>query len=291
MLATGVYPASITAFDDKGMVDHLAMARLLSHFEAQGCKGVVLAGTNGEGPSLSAVEKRDLVRAMVPVKGKLDVIAGVASNSLEEAVWLVKQATKDGAAAALVMAPSYFREAREDGVASWFEELMSRTNLPILVYNFPQRTGFTHTAEFMARLSTHPNFAGLKDSSGNEDNLDRYRSVLSAEHVLFVGNETLLLRALDLSWTGTISGAANVVASWLVEVIRSEGENQEVKFDMLMPVLESIRKAPQPATHKAVLQALGYLDQAAVRLPLEASRPEETAHLLASLSSLGLESR
>src|SRR4051812_46324331 len=111
----GCYPAAVTPFREDGEVDQPGMARLLAWFESQGCAGAVLAGTNGEGPSLSAVEKRDLLRAMLPMRGKLELILGVATPSLSEAIWSCRQVAKAGATAALVMAPGYFREASEDG--------------------------------------------------------------------------------------------------------------------------------------------------------------------------------
>lgn len=288
MLLPGVYPASITPFTPEGKVDHLTLARLLAGYEAAGCKGVVLAGTNGEGPSLSAVEKRDLVRAMAPVRGKLQLIAGVASPSLDEAIWLCQQAAKDGAAAALVMAPGYFREASSEGIAKWFEHLLDDAKLPVLAYNFPQRTGITLTSDLLARLAGHPNFAGLKDSSGERANLPAYRAALKEHHVLYVGNETLLLEALANGWTGSISGAANVVAEWLCQVLATTGEAQRTKFELLLPVLEAIRKSPQPATHKAILHAKGLLPCDDLRLPLEPAPAEAVASVRAALSGLGL---
>lgn len=289
LLEPGVYPASITAFTSEGKVDHVAMAKLLAHFEAQGCKGVVLAGTNGEGPSLGAVEKRDLIRAMVPVRGKLDIIAGIATGSLDEAIWLGKQAAKDGARAMLVMAPGYFREASEEGVARWFEAVMNAVDLPLLAYNFPQRTGIMMTADLMGRLARHERFAGLKDSSGSRGNLPAYRSALGAEHSLFVGNETLLLEALANGWTGTISGASNVVSGWLAQVMFEKGEAQAAKFQLLMPVLEAIRKAPQPGTHKAVLTRLGLLPLPDLRLPLMSPPEDAVESVLAAQATLGIQ--
>jgi 4-hydroxy-tetrahydrodipicolinate synthase len=288
VLLPGVYPASITPFTPEGKVDHLIMARLLAGYEAAGCKGVVLAGTNGEGPSLSAVEKRDLVRTMVPVRGKLQLIAGVASPSLDEAIWLCQQAAKDGAVAALVMAPGYFREASPEGIAKWFERLLDDARLPVLAYNFPQRTGITLTPDLFARLADHPNLAGLKDSSGERGNLPAYRTALKEHHVLYVGNETLLLEALANGWTGTISGAANVVAEWLCQVMATSGQAQQTKFDLLLPVLEAIRKSPQPATHKAILHANGLLPCPDLRLPLEAASSEVVTPVRTALSTLGL---
>src|SRR5688572_23691682 len=99
MLKPGVYPAAVTPFDEKGRVDMAGMARLLAWFEANGCVGAVLAGTNGEGPSLSATEKRDLIQHAVPLRGKLDLVLGIATPSLDEAIWLTRRAEEAGAVA------------------------------------------------------------------------------------------------------------------------------------------------------------------------------------------------
>ncbi len=284
----GCFPAAITPYREDGEVDQPGMARLLAWFESKGCAGAVLGGTNGEGPSLSAIEKRDLLRAMMPVRGSLDLILGVATPSLTEAIWTCKQAAKIGAAAALVMAPGYFREASEDGIRGWFMALMDEADLPVLVYNFPQRTGITISADLMESLGRHERMAGAKDSSGNAENLGRYAAALPGRS-LFVGNETLLLDALRSGWSGTISGAANVLPCWLSRIVAlwqaGEQEQAEIKFKLILPALEAIRKSPQPATNKAVLAGLGVIDSGRVRLPLaeSAGSPE----LLAVLRGLG----
>src|SRR4051812_1946026 len=107
VLERGIYPAAVTPFDEKGRVDILCVARLLAWFESNGCKGAVLAGTNGEGPSLSPVEKRDLLRDAMPLRGTLDLILGIATSSSDEAIWLCKQAGAVGAKAILLMPPYY----------------------------------------------------------------------------------------------------------------------------------------------------------------------------------------
>lgn len=269
----GVYPASVTPFDDKGRVDIAATARLLAWFEAAGCKGAVLAGTNGEGPSLSATEKRDLIRDAMGVKGKLDLILGVATSSLEEAVWSCNQACRSGAVAALVMPPSYFREAADEGIVAWFRALMDRTEMPILVYNFPQRTGITIRADMLCGLSEHERFAGVKDSSGHEENLMAYAGVLKGSgKALYVGNETLLLKALGFGWTGTISGASNVMpyplACIVDDWVSDRTESAEAKFAIAEKAIEALRGSPQPATNKALLQDIGVIPSKSVRLPL-----------------------
>lgn len=271
MLRPGCYPAAVTPFAESGEVDHPGMARLLAWYESQGCAGAVLAGTNGEGPSLSAVEKRDLLRAMMPVRGSLDLILGVATSSLSEAVWSCRQASKLGAAAALVMPPGYFREASEEGIARWFEALLDQSDLPMLIYNFPQRTGLNLTPNLLARLAPHPRMIGAKDSSGNVDNLNAYPEALPGKS-LFVGNETLLLKALEKGWSGTISGAANVIPGWLSQVVALWPEDParaRIKFEVALVGIEALRKEAQPAANKAILARLGILDSNRVRLPLQ----------------------
>lgn len=273
MIAPGVYPAAVTPFDARGKIDFESLAKLLAWFESAGCRGAVLAGTNGEGPSLSAVEKRDLIECAAGLRGKLNLFLGIATPSLEEAAWLCRRAADSGAIAALVMPPGYFREASEEGVALWFEALLERSPLPVLVYNFPQRTGITLSPSLLTRLAKRPNMAGIKDSSGEAANLQAFRQAVPEGRALFVGDETLLLDALESGWTGTISGAANSVPHWLSaivgEFVEGSQESAQEKFRILLPTLRAIRKCPQPAGHKGVLERYGVIGSRAVRVPLE----------------------
>jgi len=266
----------VTPFDPKGKPDPVSTAKLLAWFEAAGCSGAVLAGTNGEGPSLSPVEKRDLIRDAMPLRGKLDLILGIATSSSDEAVWLCKQAAALEATAVLLMAPYYFREASEDAIRQWFEVVLDRSPTPVLVYNFPQRTGVTLTAETMAQLAKHETMAGAKDSSGSESNIADYKQAIG-EKSLFVGNETLLLKALEAGWSGSISGAANVLATWLCQIYKEwtggDKESAETKFQIILPLLQAIRSCPQPATNKALLARIGVIADGTPRLPLVSADP------------------
>lgn len=282
----GTYPAAVTPFDEKGRIDAPSLARLLAWFESAGCTGAVLAGTNGEGPSLTAPEKRDLILAASGLKGTLDLVLGIASCSLNEAVWLCKQAHEAGAVAALVMPPFYFKEPL-DSIQAWFAELLDRSPLPILIYNFPQRTGITLTADFMQKAAAHPNCAGLKDSSGNRENLAAYRQAIQRDdQALFVGDETLLLDALQAGWSGTISGATNSIPAWTSQIVQSylsgDAETAAAKFQIALPVIEAMRKVPQPAAHKGILHRRGVLGSPALRLPLTPA-PQEVVDSLATL--------
>ena len=272
-LTMGVYPAAVTPFDESGAVDSASLARLVTYFDAAGCSGVVLAGTNGEGPSLSTFEKRDLVRTVQKVRNRLKVILGVATSSLTEAVWQANQAQKDGADAVLLMPPMYFRSASESGILRWLKEVVDSTSIPILIYNYPKMTGTTLSLAAIEELARHPRIVGFKDSSGDAHNLRNYRSRVSDDKVLFVGDETLLLQALEAGWTGTISGAANLVPQWLSRVMShwhaTDQAETRAAYQLISPVLSYIRSCPQPPANKHVLQQWGVIGTAQPRLPLE----------------------
>lgn len=264
-----VLPAAVTPFNERGRIDDLSVAKLLAHFEAQGCDGVVLAGTNGEGPSLSAVEKRDLLEIAQGCSGTLKRVLGTNSSSLDENIWLSKQAARFGAWAMLVMPPSYFKEVSSAGIIQWYRALLDASPVPIIAYHFPKRTSVPLPPELMRDLADHPNLLGLKDSSGEGKHAE-YREVLP-DHQLFVGDERCLLNALRCGWTGTISGVANVMAGSLVSIVRDwkvAPESAEVKFALALPEIERRRALSQPMAHKCELARLGVIARDDVRLPL-----------------------
>lgn len=287
MIPCGLYPASVTPFDVRGEVDAVSVARLMAHFDASGCTGVVVGGTNGEGPSLSAVERRDVCRVACQSAGRLLVIQGIATSSLTEAIWLASQAHKSGAAACLVMPPSYFRAVGHDAIGDWYEKLLDAQPCPIIAYNFPLMTGIALSPELIQRLASHERFIGLKDSSGEVANLAAYRDVLEDGHRLLVGDERLLVQALEAGWSGSISGVANAMPWWLAQVIaewvRGDFESARAKFELVEPLIRSIRAAHQPATNKALLHSINVLETPDVRLPLRNAEAGEGVRMLGEI--------
>lgn len=287
MLTPGIYPAAVTPFTPKGTLDLASVARLLARFEAEGCQGVVLAGTTGEGSGLSAVEKRDLVRAACSMAGNLQIVLGLATNSLPEAVWLAEQAARSGAVAVLVSPPPFYASAPAEGVFAWLKALLDASPLPVLLYHFPKKFGQGIELAWIERLATHSNFAGLKDSSGERANLAAFRAVVPSDKHLFTGCEPLLVESLGMGWSGSISGASNVLGRWMSAIYAdfSEGNipSAQAKLDLVKTGLEAIRNSPQPATHKAMLYRLNVLTHAAPRLPL---LPVSEEPLLAQIRDL-----
>jgi 4-hydroxy-tetrahydrodipicolinate synthase len=280
----GAFTALVTPFGDSGEIDYAGLVRLLAWHEANGMDGVVVAGTNGEGPSLSAIEKRDLVRFSCQQAGNLKIIFGAGSCSLPEAVWLCEQGEKAGAAAALVLPPYYF-SAEMSGVEDWFRRLIAASPLPIIVYNFPKTTGITLEPSMVERLLQMENCIGIKDSSGDVELLHAYLAVAAAHSKsMLVGDERLLLNALTLGGGGTISGLANSYPTLVARQVRERSEALQALIDECAATLKAL---PQPAVHKTVLDHRG-LPGGRVRPPLEPLSADAAVSVAAFVDRFGM---
>jgi 4-hydroxy-tetrahydrodipicolinate synthase len=265
-----VYSAAVTPFLSDGRVDDVSVVKLLAWFKANGCDGVILGGTTGEGPSLGTYEKRDLIRRAAENSLGMSLVLGTATQSLVEALWLCHQAREVQAEAVLVTPPSFYRESGQEGLVDWFSRLLDKSRIPVLLYNFPQRTMVEFAPETVALLAKHENMLGLKDSSGNSKNLLDYAQAAPGKR-LFVGDETLLVDALAHGWSGTVCGAANVLGIWIKGVdedFKRSPDAARAKLQLSMAPLLALRSAPQPLTHKRILHRLGIISSSAVRSPL-----------------------
>ena len=263
-MRTGSFVALVTPFTPLGTIDFPAVARLLAYHESAGTTGVVLAGTNGEGVSLSGPEKRELVEFAVQHAGGLDVVCGLATCSLTEAIWLSKRALEAGAIASLAMPPFYFRGATEEGIEAWLRELLSGSSLPCILYNFPANVGFPLSANLVRRLFATEHVVGIKDSSGDRGSLNGYlETAQEFGKQVFVGDERLISECLSGGGSGTVSGLANSYPRLVSRVANGDSE--------LQPIVDgahaAIKKHPQPAVHKYVLACRG-LQGGMLRPPL-----------------------
>jgi 4-hydroxy-tetrahydrodipicolinate synthase len=263
-MISGAFTALVTPFDKSGGIDFAACARLLAWHESEGITGVVVGGTNGEGPSLSGPEKRDLIEFAVRNAGKLKVIAGLGSCAMTEAAWLCRQAEKSGAVASLALPPFYFRDASDQAMEAWFSHVLDASDLPCVLYNFPKFTGFTFSTALLDRLFERPTVVGIKDSSGDPALLDQFLAYSSNKAVL-VGDERLILKSLSLGGAGAISGLAN---SFPRLVARQFAERTEEIQGLLDLACSKVKSHPQPAVHKFILSCKR-LPGGAMRPPLE----------------------
>ncbi len=277
-IRAGVHVATITPFTQEGAIDAPYFARLLAHFEAHDAQGVVVAGSTGEGPSLSAPEKVQLYELAVQAKGRLQIVAGVLSCSLDEAFYLARQAAKAGCDA-LMVAPPFYYPTRLEGLIAFYRAVLDASRLPVILYNIPQRTRVKLTPALIDALLEHPNLHGVKDSSGSVRSLGQFLKYAPRLRV-WVGEEKLLMRCLQGGGVGSISGLANVYLPRMVALCRAfeQGADCGGLQTLIDAAADAIDAFPAPANFKYALALVGF-PYAAVRPPLSDLTETQRAQL------------
>ncbi len=266
-LPEGIYTALITPFTTDGELDEPLLMRLLAFQEAAGVQGVVVAGSTGEGPSLSVPEKVALYEIASRTRGQLRIVTGILSCSLNEALYLARQAARAGCDA-LMVAPPFYYHAPLEGLIAFYRTLLKATELPVILYNIPQLSRTPLPIALVEALLPHPNLLGIKDSSGDPESLHAYLNFAPRLKV-WVGEEKLLLENLRRGGAGSISGLANLVPERLVATFRAfhEGRESDGLQQLIDAIADAVDAFPAPANFKAAL-TLRELPFSHVRPPL-----------------------
>ncbi len=252
----------ITPFGDDGELDVTAAIDLVRFLASSGTEAVVLAGTTGESPVLSASEKIELWRE-VTAAATIPVIAGSTTNDTRHSVELTKEAEAAGVAAILAVTPYYSRPSQE-GLTRHFAAVAEATSLPVLLYDIPVRTGRKIATGTMVRLArTHANVVGVKDASGDPAGTARLIAEAPPSFEVYSGDDNLTLPLLAVGAVGVVSVAAHWVGAELAEMVRRFVEGDvagaaELNGELLDAVaFQSGDDGPNPLPAKAILRAMG----------------------------------
>lgn len=222
---TGIIPPLTTPFDAEGAIDLDGLRRNLARYEDarsgdQRLGGYLLFGSNGEAVHLDPGERDtvlEAVRSALPA-GRM-LIAGVNANATREAIAAVRQAADQGADAALVITPYFYRGAMsQDVLERFFNDVADASSLPLLVYNIPQNTGVRVAPATLARLARHPRIVGTKDSSGDFGMLAETVRRVPDDFRVFVGNAGILQPALEAGAAGGILAVACALPDACIEL-------------------------------------------------------------------------
>lgn len=281
--------AMVTPFSSDGKVDYKVAATLAKKLVDHGSEGLVVAGTTGESPTLSSQEKLKLFETVVDTVGeKASVIAGTGSYSTEESVKLTKEAEKTGVHGTLVVAP-YYNKPPQEGLYRHFVAVADATELPLMVYNIPGRTGVNISADTMARLSERKNIVAVKESSGNLAQTAEYKQKLPEDFLIYSGDDALTLPMMALGACGVVSVASHVAGQKLKAMIEAfqRGETVEAsKLHMeLLPLFNVLFITTNPIMVKAAVNMLG-TPVGSVRLPLVDANPQEQDKLREVMNQL-----
>jgi 4-hydroxy-tetrahydrodipicolinate synthase len=282
----GVYAAAVTPLKEDFSPDLSAIFPLLNFLAQRGCHGALLLGTTGEGPSFSARERLEILRAALEIRQThphFRLLAGVGTPSLSETADLTRAAFEMGYDAALSLPPYYFRKAGEEGLFQWFAELIRRA-VPadgvLLGYHIPAVAGIGFSLNLLARLrdAFPAQFAGIKDSSHDADFAEALGARFGNEMLVFNGTDSYLQRALNAHAAGCITAPANLIspelrAVWDAFQSGTDPSAAQTQVTHKRHLLEAY--TPFPSILKVLLAGLHQFPLWRVRPPLEDTPHEQ----------------
>ena len=290
----GAYTALITPLRHD-RVDEPALTRLVERQIADGVDGLVPCGTTGEASTLSTSEHLRVVELTVQAAaGRVPVLAGAAANDTRKAVELARACKQVGAAGTLQVTP-YYNRPTQDGMVAHFLAIAEASELPVVVYNVPGRTGVDLLPETVATLARHPRVVGIKEATGDMVRLARIRELLgdNDRFALLSGDDFTLLPFLALGGHGVISVTSNVAPAWISALCSAAAAGRWDEARALhyrqLPLCRALFGQPNPIPVKSALALLGRCT-AEMRLPLLAIDPQsrEGQSLADALHTLGL---
>ena len=274
--------AMVTPFDAKGDVDYAQANKLALALLDSGSDGLVVVGTTGESPTLLRTEEMRLfagIKAAVGDRGA--VIAGTGSNSTAEAVETTRQAEEIGVDACLLVVP-YYNKPTQEGLYQHFKPIAESTSLRCILYNVPSRTVTNLAAETVIRLSQIDNIVGVKEASGNMEQITRIISGVREGFNVWSGNDSDTLPILALGGYGIISVASQLVGTQIRQLIDSFAGGDTVEAARihrhLLPLVNSLFIVANPIPLKYALGQVGF-NVGKPRLPL-CEPDEKTAAII-----------
>jgi N-acetylneuraminate lyase len=214
----GIYPAIVTPFGADGGFDEAAMRRIVRHQLAAGVHGFYVCGGTGEGLLMTQEERQAAIETIVDeVAGRAGVIAHVGAFQTAETLALARHASAAGVDAIAALPPSYFYKPDTLGLVRYYTELAGVSDVPLLIYNLPQRTGITMTRELFHELLQVDSIIGMKDSSGDIYSMGRFLEG-DEQPVIFNGEDTVLVSGLLAGACGGIGATYNVMPELFVQL-------------------------------------------------------------------------
>ncbi|MDR1929808.1 MAG: 4-hydroxy-tetrahydrodipicolinate synthase [Treponema sp.] len=293
----GAYTALITPMKENGDVDYEGFRRLVNFQLEEGIDGLVPLGTTGEAPTLEEDEEERLIKIIVEeVRGRVPIIVGAGSNSTKSMVSYTKRAKDLGADAALVVTP-YYNKPNDSGLIRHFEAAAA-VGIPVVIYNIASRTGRNIPAPLVERLSRIPGIVGVKESSGDVNQMGDIirdaagqRRAEDRDFTVLSGDDALTLPLLALGGDGVISVVSNLVPGKVAALTRAclSGNFEEARklHYALLPFFKAAFVETNPVPIKAAMTWAG-LPAGPARLPLGPLSGNSEAVLRAAVAGLGI---
>jgi 4-hydroxy-tetrahydrodipicolinate synthase len=281
----------VSPMNPDGSLDLEGAQKLAAHLVDNGNDGLVVNGTTGESPTTTDSEKVDLVRVVVEAVGhRAHVIAGAGSNNTAHSVESARAAAKVGAHGLLIVTP-YYNKPPQEGILAHFTTVADATELPVMVYDIPGRTGIPIHTQTLLRMAVHPRIVAVKDAKGD---LFAASQVMSQTDLQwYSGDDALNLAHLTQGAVGIVSVVGHLASGQYAEMIAAVGQGNLVRaieiHRKLIPAVNAVMNITQgPITVKAALHDRGVIASDAVRLPLIPATNDQLAYVRTGLQQSGL---
>ena len=286
----GFATAMVTPMTATG-VDYDALARLIEFQITAGVDGLVAVGTTGESATLSQEERKEVIRFTVEhARGRVPVIAGVGTNNTEHVLDFAKSARDNGADALLAVTP-YYNKATQKGLIAHYTAVADATELPLILYNVPSRTGCNLLPDTVNVLADHPHIAAIKEASGNMAQVMEIFQKCGDRIDVYSGEDGLVVPMLAMGGMGCISVLSNVVPKESVEMCdkfwAGDVAGAAAMQLKLLELVNCLFSEVNPIPVKAAISAMGFGEEY-LRLPLTPLTDANRARLFAEMKKLGV---
>jgi len=286
----GSMVAVVTPFKD-GRVDEVKVRELVEFHIKNGTDVLVPCGTTGESPTLSHDEHRRVIELAIQTANKrIPVVAGTGSNSTAEAIDLTHFAKNAGADGALVVLP-YYNKPTQQGLIAHCRAIADAVELPLILYNIPGRTGINMLPETLAVLADHPNIVGMKEATGNLEQMTHDIVLCGARLSFLSGDDTLTLPLMAVGGKGVISVVANIVPRDVADLTRAflSGDWKRARelHLKLFPLCQAMFCETNPIPVKTAMALMGMIN-GELRLPLCPMSEANLSKLKAAMRAYGL---
>lgn len=288
----GVGTAIVTPFRN-GEVDYETYRELVRWQVENGVKAIIVAGTTGEGATLTIEERERLTQITKEIcEGRAQVIVGTGTNDTHKSLELSLSAERSGADAVLIVTP-YYNKPTQEGLYAHYKYLSERISLPIIIYNVPSRTGVNIAPETVARLAAEcRNIKAIKEANPDVAQADEiYRLTKNLDFYIYSGNDDRAFHMICAGAKGVISVASNVVPKQIVEMVdalfRGELQNALNSHVRLIPLFKALFIETNPLPVKGSLYIMNRI-QNEFRLPLVPPKESTIEKLRSVLRELGV---
>ena len=267
----GTFTALVTPFRDDA-IDTSAFKRLIEAQIAAGITGIVAVGTTGESPTLSHVEREQVIQLTVAAANKrCQVLAGTGSNATQHTVADTKMAEKLGVDGALLVAP-YYNKPSQEGLFRHFKTIAEATSLPIMLYNIPGRCGVDIGPDTVVRLAKEcRNITSIKEASGSVERVSELHARLPESFTILSGDDSLTLPFMSVGAVGVVSVASNIFPAEVCSLVHAyqTGDVKSAKrlHRKMFPLFKDLFIEPNPVPVKTALGWRGEMS-GECRLPL-----------------------